>query len=46
MPRKSDKLTTQARHHFTGFDQVDRPVGASEAVPDTNYMGRHAEENL
>ena len=46
MPRKNEKLTPQACHHFTRFDQVDRPVGAIEAVPDISYRGRHAEENL
>ena len=38
MPK--DALTPQARYHFTRFDQVDRLVGASEAVPDLAYLHR------
>ena len=47
-PQVADPLTPspQARHHFTRSDQVGRPVGAIEAVPDISYRGRHAEENL
>ena len=39
MPKR-DKLTPQARHHFTSFDQVDQLVGASEADPDLGFMAR------
>ena len=31
---------TQARHHFTRFDQVDQLVAASEANPERGFMAR------
>ena len=38
MPK--DALTSQARYHFTRFDQVDQLVGAAEADPETGFMAR------
>ena len=35
-----DALTPQARHLFTGFDQVDRLCSASEAALDLAFMNR------
>ena len=32
--------SSQARHHFTRFDQVEQLVRASEATPDTGFMTR------
>ena len=32
--------SSQARHHFTLADQVDRLVAASEADPDLGFLGR------
>ena len=37
MPK--DALTPQARHHFTGYDQVDALVVARDAEPDVGFMG-------
>ena len=34
------KYASQARHHFTHFDQVEQLVRASEAAPDTGFMAR------
>ena len=38
MPK--DALTSQARHHFTRFDQVDRLCAAIEAEADLAFMHR------
>ena len=40
MGNKEPALTTDGRRHFSLFKQVDRLVGASEAVPDLAYLHR------